>query len=142
MTENINKWVTKKNMAIIGIAGILIAYFLQHYYDVWPLLGLPQHTYIAIYKSIIWFSVPLTFVVFILLFSRDEIFQSWRKFAYRWVPLQFVIISLIIFMEKDSIGGFMGMQIAEPTSMFLSIIFLVVSLILIISKYITLRKKS
>jgi hypothetical protein len=141
--EKMDKWMTKRNIAIIGITGVLAAYFLQHFYDFfWTLSGLRQHTYIAIYKSIIWFSIPLTIAILILIFLRDEIFQSWRKFAYQWVPLQFIIISLIIYTEKDSIGGFMSMHVAEPTSMFLSGVFLVVSLVLIISKYITLQKKS
>lgn len=138
--EKLNILMTKRNVVFIGIAGILIAYFLQHYYAISTYLGLYQHTYRAIYKSIAWLSFPLTFVAFILFFLRDEIFQFWRKFAYLWVPAQILIVLLIIFAESNSVGGIFNIQFAEPISMLLSGAFLVVSFILVIIKYITLRR--
>ena len=84
------------------------------------------------------------FFVFLLIFfislitykMRDEIFLSWLKFTYVWVPLTIVLTFLapeygnsLLPIEKGSV------------SFVMSFLFLLISLIIIISKSISLRKK-
>ena len=142
--EKIDKWMTKKNMAIVWIAAMLIAYFFEHLFGIWVFLGSYSDAYRAIYKSIVWFSFPLTFVIFILYFLRDEIFRSWSRFAKWWILFHFSIMGFLIYIERVPSGGFGGFDIPiiEPISILLSGLFLVISIILVIIKYITLRKKA
>lgn len=72
-------------------------------------------------------------------FLREEVFQAWMHFAKWWIPLS---IFFVLIMPDGQGGGYMPSLIDKQTIAFLmSSIFILVSIIKIISKSIELRKK-
>ncbi len=80
------------------------------------------------------------FIIFILSLityrMREEIFQAWIKFAYVWVPLTLFLVFIV--PEYDS--SLLPIVTKGPISFFFSFLFLIISLIIIISKSHSLKK--
>ncbi len=81
----------------------------------------------------------VVFVVsFFLLFVREQVYLSWRKFAIWAVPIGALIL---IVAPTDRGGGFpSGLDITKETASWgVAILFLVISLVIIVQKTIKLR---
>lgn len=87
------------------------------------------------------FSLSLIVISFILLPLREETFFAWKKFAKIYLPIAFAIILLFAFSSGGGgnwgLGG--GMD-TEGVTIFLSGLFFLISLILIVYKSWKLRK--
>ena len=98
------------------------------------------HGYIDNFNNIAqvagFFSISIFIISLILLFSREEIFHTWKKFAIIYILLSLIIITLaptsapnIISFDKES------------ATLWLAVIFLIVSLAIIIVKTVKLRRE-
>ena len=67
---------------------------------------------------------------------RDEVFHTWLKFAYVWVP-----ITILLVLISPEYGNNFFPIVKGSISFFMSCLFLLISLIIIISKSLSLRKK-
>ena len=75
----------------------------------------------------------------ILFFLRPEVFKTWAKFAAVALPLGIILIAIT---SPQGSGSFATPDIdREIITWFVSILFLVISLILILVKSLTLRKQ-
>jgi hypothetical protein len=83
---------------------------------------------------------PIIFLFSLLTYKlHDEIFRSWLRFAYWWVPLS-IVVTLIL--SVGSQGGGFGMPNllpAEGVVAFFEGVFFIISLIIIIQKYFATR---
>jgi len=88
-----------------------------------------------------WLSTfSLSLIFFILLFTKEAIFNAWKKFGVWYIPLA----AVLIFLAPSGSGGNFGYSMSidrEGATIFLSAIFIIVSLIIIILKSIKLRKQ-
>ncbi len=116
----------KKNIMILlvisFIATLVIFYFFTEMDPNWLLT----------------FSLSLIF--FILLFTKEAVFNAWKKFGIWYIPLA----AILIFLAPSDSGGSFGFSMGidrEGATMFLSAIFLIASLIIIILKSIKARKQ-
>lgn len=81
-------------------------------------------------------SMSLVVTSFILLFLKPEIFKTWSKFAIFAIP----ILAVFIITTPVQCSAALGMCLdKELASWFSSILFLIISLIIIIYKSIKLR---
>ncbi|KKS27721.1 MAG: hypothetical protein UU88_C0003G0049 [Parcubacteria group bacterium GW2011_GWC1_42_11] len=88
-------------------------------------------------------SIALIVIVIVLAPLRGEILKSWLRLAAYWIPLQILVVVSIVIGERGVAGGgFFNAPMGEPISIFLSGLFLVISIFLIITKYITLQKNA
>ncbi len=81
----------------------------------------------------------LSLIFLILLFTKEAIFNAWKKFGIWYIPLA----AFLIFLAPPDSGGSFGFSMGidrEGATMFLSAIFLIASLIIIILKSIKARK--
>lgn len=89
---------------------------------------------------------PILFIISVALLLRlksPEIFQSWKKFARIYLPVSFLIGTISFIDEEISGGGNWGLGNMfgfEFMFGFLTIIFFLVSLVIIIVKWWKLRK--
>jgi cytochrome bd-type quinol oxidase subunit 2 len=89
---------------------------------------------------LILFSAPVFLLSLILLFLREEIFRSWKHFAYWWLPISAFFIMLAPSTDRGSFDFGMGFD-REAVTWFFAVLFFLISLILIIYKSIKLRGK-
>lgn len=137
--EKVNKWMTKKTLFIGSLMGVGLAFGIELLHRQ---ALLSRSVYKIIAEPLFHVSVALVILVIVLTPLRVEIFKSWLRFAIYWVPFQiFVVVSMVISERGTAGGGFFNAPIAEPMSILFSAVFLFLSLIIIITKYITLRKK-
>ena len=80
--------------------------------------------------------LPVFLISIIVYKMRDEVYRSWIKFTQIWVPLTILLIIIspeygnsLLPIEKGSV------------SFFMSLLFLVISLVIIITKSVSLRQK-
>ena len=83
---------------------------------------------------ILYIFVPLFLLSLITYKMQDEIFHKWLKFVYIWVPLTIILVLIspeygnsLFPIEKDSV------------SFFMSVLFLLISIILILSNHFSLK---
>ena len=85
------------------------------------------------------FSIILIIVNFPLTFLKKEIFTSWWKFARIYVPISAI---LTILSGSGRGGGYIGLTSDyESTAWFTAGLFFILSLIIIIYKTISIRRK-
>ncbi len=118
----------KKNNIIIFLISltlILLAYYINtNYRD-----DLPR----KLSESIFWLTIPISFYGLITLFLRDSVFRSWFKFTKYY----FIISVLIVLIAPTSTHGLDFFPIVKETvTIFLSVLYSAISLILIIYKLI------
>lgn len=130
----------KKTLFIGSLMGVGLAFSIESLHRQ---ALLSRGVYKIIAEPLFHISIALVVIAIIFISVRHDIFRSWLRFAVYWAPFQiFVVISIAISEHGVAGGGFFNAPIAEPISMILSGLFLVISIILIITKYITLRKKA
>jgi hypothetical protein len=88
------------------------------------------------------FSIVIFFLSLILLVLHEEVFQSWKKFAKIYFSISTAIILYFAFSGgrggNFGVGG--GMD-TEGATMFLSTLFFIISVIIIVRKWLKLRGK-
>ena len=87
-----------------------------------------------------WLSTfSLSLIFFILLFTKEAIFNAWKKFGIWYI----LLTALLIFLAPSSSGGSFGYSMGfdrEGITMFLSALFLIISLLIIAIKSWKLRR--
>lgn len=89
------------------------------------------------------FSLSLSLVLFFLLFFQETVFVAWKKFAKIYLSISTAII--LYFAFSGGRGGNFGLgggMDAEGVTMFLSVIFFIVSTAIIIVKSRKLRYRT
>ena len=78
-------------------------------------------------------AIPVLLVVFILLFTREEVYKSWRRFAIWAIPISIIILWIA---PTSTPGGWIsgGDFTKETASWGVSVLFLIISLVIIIKK--------
>lgn len=87
----------------------------------------------------------IIFIIFIPLFllslitykMRNEIFRAWLKFAYVWIPLTLVLTILAPEYDQSLLPITKGV-----VSFLMSVLFLIISFLIILIKYFSLRQKT
>ena len=95
-------------------------------------LSFSSSMYESVEAIFIFFSA-LSFVFFILLFVRHEVFKTWRKFA-----IPYIVVALII-IAATPVYGDLAAPNREQVTWFLSGLYVVLSVIAILYRYIRLR---
>ena len=118
---------TKKSMLVGLIVGSLpVAYlFVANMYN-----------YKNIFLSLFVFPVALLFSL-ITYKMRDEVSRAWIKFTTWWVPLQILLVALT---PESSGGYFVVILDTQFAAIILSGLFVIISLLLIVVKFFSLRK--
>ena len=91
-----------------------------------------------VYSSMLLFVFP--FVLFFSLITykmRDEVSRAWIKFTTWWVPLQILLVALT---PESSGGYFVVILDTQFAAIILSGLFTIISLLLIVVKFFSLRK--
>lgn len=98
------------------------------------------HSYIDSFNEIIQitfiFSIPIIILSFILLFHKERIFFIWSKFTIIFLP-----IVIILIMITPSNSGSISPFEREPVTLFLAIVFFVVSIFIIATKSSNIRRE-
>jgi hypothetical protein len=91
-----------------------------------------------LYDIIIIFEIflPLFLLSLITYKMRDEIFRTWMKFTYVWVPLTLILV----FIAPEYQNSWLPIYEKGFVSFVMSFLFLLISLILIIVRHISLKK--
>lgn len=138
--ESMNKLLTKKNVFVVSI--IFIGLFLVSGFQ--KNIGLCGKEYNTCWDFFDWlwqplsFAIPIFFVSILTYRMREEIFHSWLRFAYWWIPISVLIIFTTPTTDHSwAIGG----PTRETMSFVMSGLFLAVSLLIVGIKSLTLRNK-
>ena len=86
------------------------------------------------------FFISIFILSLITYFLKEQVFRTWLHFAYGWIPLSL----LFVYIASQSSGGGFGIPNVfdtESVSMIFSVLFFIISLILIFIKSIMLRKE-
>ena len=129
--------MTKTKTLIISASAIALSFFVDYLYKKNWISGDVTE---LILPTLFFFALPLLVLSLITYKMRDEVFRAWLRFAYWWIPVSLVFIYLA--------GGWSGGGFGIPNVLdqeFVSIIFsglfAIISLLLIIWKYFTFRRK-
>lgn len=128
----------KKYWFVGSIAALLFSYFL------YELADNPSFRYLdLIGQPLALMSLGLLLVLFLLLFFKEQVFIRWQKFALKYIPISLVVVLLI---SSSYQGGSFGPDFGlipdpEAAAFWVSGIFLVWSLILILKTSLRLRKE-
>ena len=90
-----------------------------------------------IFAETIFISIPLLFFSLITYKMREEVFRSWIKFTYVWIPLTLTFV----FLAPEYGNSFFPVNEKGFVSFSMSALFLIISLIIIISKSLSPRTK-
>lgn len=133
--------MTKKNVLLIGILGTI------SFFTVFVLVtkyGCREDLFFFCRDSYFWFNYLLKFLFPVILFlsiitykMQSEVFKSWIKFAYVWIPLTIILTVLSPSYSQSLLPITKGV-----VSFSLSTLSLLISLIIIISKHLSLKKNS
>lgn len=138
-------FMTKKKVLIGSIVGMMAGWTLLAVENFWFCrdtyrgYGLDECSYATqndVVLMIEFISVPLFFVTILLFFVRDEIFNSWFRFAIIWLSLG----ALVIFFASSTNGGVMGSDRLWAAEFFFST-FLLWSFILVAYRIIQARRQ-
>lgn len=80
--------------------------------------------------------IPLFILALITYKMRDEVYRAWLRFAYVWIPLSM----LLIFLAPEYSTDWMFPVVKGTVAFFSSILFVIISLILIVWKYVVARR--
>lgn len=82
--------------------------------------------------------IPLFILSIITYKMRDEVYRTWLRFAQWWVPLSMVLI----FVAPEYSGDWMFPIVKGTVAFFSSLLFIIISLLLIAWKYFSSRRIS
>lgn len=123
--------MTKKNILIGALTGIAIAYMI----DYGRKFGISREIYKFVAEPLFNLSLSLLIISAIIIFVRDQIFYSWLKFAYWWLSI--TILLVLIVPTND--GSLLPIT-KEIVSLWMSGLFIFISLVIIVIKSLKLRK--
>jgi hypothetical protein len=137
-----NKLLTKRNVIVTSFGSILLVVLIalldannllscRYYDETGHAMKYCERISFAFIPLIL--LLPLSFVTF---FLRDEIFDSWIRFAKWYVP----IAMFAILISPEDTGGFLPLPVQGTIALASSGLFLVISLIFIAYKFLTLKK--
>ena len=89
----------------------------------------------GIAEFLFWFSIPLLIVLILLLFFRESVFQSWKKFALIYIPISIILVFLAPEYADSGFGGVRYALDKERATWLLGGIFLITSIFIIIRKH-------
>ena len=124
--------MTKKQILWIGFLGIIA--FLVSVFSI-DIKLCPSYSYsscsqfFSFFGETIFIFIPLFLLSLITYKMRDNIFQTWFKFARIWVPLTIILVLL-----SPEYGNALLPVEKGTVSFFMSALFLIISLIIIIYK--------
>lgn len=126
--------LTKKNVFISGLIGLFVSIALNYLRD----FGISYSVYKLIAEPLFFVSSSLLIIASFLFFVRNEVFSSWLTFAKWWIPLTLV---LLIISPADGSGAFFPAFFSkELTSIFMSGLFLLISLVIVLYQSLLMRK--
>lgn len=137
--------ISKKNVLVISTIGSLI-FFVWDYIGNSSLcnflfaegrLGSCPFTLASLEVLLIPF-IPLLILSLITFKMREEVYHAWFRFARWWVPLSIVLIFISPEYSADQMFRIEKGSVALLTS----VIFIIVSVILIVWKYFAMRGKN
>jgi len=82
--------------------------------------------------------IPLFILSLITYKMRDEMYRAWLRFAQWWIPFSMVFI----FLAPEYSGDWMFPIVKGTVAFFSSLLFVIISLLLIIWKYIASRRET
>jgi|SRR3989338_4609629 len=80
--------------------------------------------------------IPLFIFYLIVFFLKDDVYRTWSKFVIWWIPLSM----LAIFMAPEYSHDWMFRVEKGSVALAMSAIFIIVSVLIIIVKYLSLKK--
>jgi len=83
----------------------------------------------------------LIFISIFLFFTKEQVFNSWKKFAIWYIPISAILIFLSPTGHSSGLGGPSLAIDREAATMFLSGLYLIISLLIITIKSISLRNQ-
>ena len=98
-----------------------------------------DQTFLYTINPVYFYAVPLLLVAIILAFVPRTIFNSWLRLAAWFVPLSLIIIFITPVTSNSWMPIFFVSR--EEISLYLGIAFSAVSIILVIYKYLSLRRR-
>ncbi len=134
--------MTKKRVLYVGLGGTILILFLfvlnSNYCYLNPF---------CIDNFMVFFLIPPPILFFSLLTyrMRDEVFDAWISFAKWFVPVIILITLIIQSGSGGGSGGFSGAVSGWFDAMIIGllyIIFIIVSLLIIVRKHYSLKKKN
>ena len=138
----------KKQIMVAGIIAVSTATIMLGLAFYWETLCLENNIFKGCYQfgnnvmnPILLLSAGITVSLFLLYFLKEGVYKAWRKFAVIYLPIAIFLIAISPTHSSNFLGGPSVGYDREGTTIALSIIFLLISLILIIYKSIKLRKK-
>jgi len=96
---------------------------------------------IFLITALLFFTFPIAFVFsFITYKMRDEIFRTWIRFSYWWIPMS-VLFTVLMLPARS--GGSFGVPSfgVGGIAMFFAVLYVIISTILILYKSIKFRGK-
>ncbi len=83
-------------------------------------------------------SIPLFLLALITYKMRDEVYRTWLRFAYVWIPLSMILI----FLAPEYPENWMTPFAKGPVAFFSSLLFFIISIVLIGMRYFSMRRAS
>jgi len=135
------KLVTKKN--VLWISGfVTVVLFILDQIGTFRLCGSVEYGRCmdTLYDVLIVFlpTLPLFLFSLITYWMQDEIYRAWFRFARWWIPLSM----LLIFLAPDYSGDWLFPTDKGRIAFLVSLLFVVISIVLIAYRFYTMRKKS
>ena len=130
--------MNKKSVLWIGFLGVIV--FITSVFSI-DINLCPPYSYsscsqfFSVFGEIIFVFTSLFLLSLITYKMRDDIFQSWFKLVRIWVPL-----TIILVLISPEYGNSLFPIEKGSVSFFMSVLFLIISIILIIYKSLSLRK--
>lgn len=111
----------------LSLIGIFIAIMIDYFYRN---SNLTRTTYKLIAEPLFYISISLFITSFFIMFIKDQIFHSWIKFTYYWIPISMFLV--LIIPGGGGRGSFPSLIDAESISIIMSGLYLIISLIIVI----------
>ena len=131
--------ISKKTLLVVS-GGITVTLFVLNWIGTFRLCGGQEYGQCMdlAYGAIISFLpiIPLFILALITYKMRDEVYRAWLRFAYVWIPLSM----LLIFLAPEYSTDWMFPVVKGTVAFFSSILFVIISLILIVWKYVVARR--
>jgi len=130
--------VTKKIVLLIAVVGVFATLLLEYLYHELHIVS--RMVYKVTINPLGFLSLSLLATSVVLFFVREQVFYTWRNFAFWWVPFSLLLTVLVGNGERGSFG--LGSLIdSEFVAMFMAVLFFLISVVLVIYKSYSLRSK-
>ena len=129
--------MTKKKVFIISIIGVFLAIIFDFVYRK---TSLSTQIYESFVQPCFYISLPLFILSLITYFLKEQVFRTWLHFAYWWIPLSL----LFVYIASQSSGGGFGIPNVfdtESVSIIFSVLFFIISILLIFIKSFITKSK-